>query len=314
MKNYTLWFVGIIMLLNIVVSHAQIEGSFDSKYHRYSQNETFEGEKTTTWKDTGWKGERINTQLILWSDVNVQSFTVSHGLQGNLRNELGEIIPATNISFHSGVYIVGDQKSGSCGVYPEHNQIAMISDGLNSDIVSTISPNDPLKLWISVDIPSNISAGLYTGGISILSTNGGLYFPVQIRVLDKVLPPPSEWSFHLDLWQYPYQLLKLHNDAHPEKIIVPWSTNHFELLRPFYTYLSSMGQKAITAHIKGNALGGPSMIKWIKNSNGTWSYDYSNFENYINFMSQLGISTQINCFSLIGWNEHEIPYYDSATR
>lgn len=44
-------------------------------------------------------------------------------------------------------------------------------------------------------------------------------------------------------------------------------------------------------------------------TNGVWAYDYSIFDNWVNFMMDLGISKQINCYSLVPW-DNEFYYLD----
>jgi len=66
--------------------------------------------------------------------------------------------------------------------------------------------------------------------------------------------------------------------------------------------LANVGQKCITASIMHRPWGGQtfdqfeSLIKWKKNIDATWSYDYSAFDNWINFAMECGITEQINCF------------------
>ncbi|MBO9639495.1 MAG: DUF4091 domain-containing protein [Siphonobacter aquaeclarae] len=172
-----------------------------------------------------------------------------------------------------------------------------------------------MKIWVSLDVPQTAVAGAYSGSIRV-KNNGVVIktFSLSVQVVDKNLAPASQWAFHLDIWQYPYQILLQYNQAHPTATIAAWSPQHLALLKPSYRLLAGAGQKAITTHIKDQALGGPSMIKWTKKANGTWEYDFTAFTNYVRFMQDsIGISTQINCFSLIGWNDHEIPYWDEAS-
>ena len=65
----------------------------------------------------------------------------------------------------------------------------------------------------------------------------------------------SDWSFHLDLWQFPSNVLERYNDERSRADIIAWSDKHFALLKPAYKLLADTGQKVITAHIKKNALG-----------------------------------------------------------
>src|SRR5690606_6568707 len=45
---------------------------------------------------------------------------------------------------------------------------------------------------------------------------------------------------------------------------------------------------------------------------GSWKYDYSVFDKWVQFMLDLGINKMINCYSIIPWN-NEIHYQDEAS-
>jgi hypothetical protein len=54
------------------------------------------------------------------------------------------------------------------------------------------------------------------------------------------------------------------------------------------------------------------MIIWTRNANGSWSYDYTAFDRWVELMMEIGIDQVIDCYSLLPWN-NEIHYYDDAT-
>ncbi len=55
-----------------------------------------------------------------------------------------------------------------------------------------------------------------------------------------------------------------------------------------------------------------SMISKIKKIDGTWAYDYTVFDKWVEFMMSLGIDKQINCYTLIPW-ALRFDYFDQAT-
>jgi hypothetical protein len=54
------------------------------------------------------------------------------------------------------------------------------------------------------------------------------------------------------------------------------------------------------------------MVTWIKRADGTWLYDFTIFDRWVEFMHECGISKEITCFSMIPWRL-SFRYYDQAT-
>ena len=82
--------------------------------------------------------------------------------------------------------------------------------------------------------------------------------------------------------------------------------------------LASAGQKAITATLIDRPWDGQtydpfgSMVTWIKKADGTWLYDFTIFDRWVEFMMSCGIDKEITCFSMIPW-KLSFRYYDQAT-
>lgn len=305
-------FVGLLILnlfLPCVGSAQRMNGSFESKFKRYHRNEKFSGTETIIWEETAWKGERIYKQIVLWSndDINNLEYEVS-----DLKEESKSIL-STSITLKFGKYVKGDPEARSCSEYPTHPDYIEIIDALSSETINELQTSDPVKLWIVIDIPSSTEAGNYKGTFTVKGGTEPLDFSLNIEVVDYILPEVADWQFHLDLWQFPTNILNHYNEANSGNEITIWSDEHFELFEPAYKLLANTGQKAISAHIKSGALGAESMVKWIKKTDGIWAYDFSAFDKYVSALMSWGISKQINCFSPVGWNESTIPYWDESS-
>ncbi|MCG8701224.1 MAG: DUF4091 domain-containing protein, partial [Bacteroidales bacterium] len=166
-------------------------------------------------------------------------------------------------------------------------------------------------VWITVDVPHNTVPGNYFGKIIVCAKNQKeRVIQLHLKVQDKILPKPSEWDYHLDLWQNPFAVARYHQ-------VKKWSDNHFELLRPLMEMLANTGQKCITTSIMLRPWGGQtfdhfeSLIKWKKNVDASWSFDYSDFDNWINFAMDCGITEQINCYTMIPWG-NKFTYFDES--
>lgn len=285
-----------------------LEGSFESKFARYEKGEAFAGDLVKLWRDTVWRNDRIHKQIILWSTKNDHtdlSYEVS-----DLKNEKFSI-SSENIQLRFGSYVKGDLQALDCEKQASRSAV-LLTDALSPAHVTYLSVSDPLKIWVTVNVPVNALPGTYKGNITVKSSGveQGV-FDVELLVLDHQLSSSKDWSFHLDLWQFPYQMTKLIKQEGGR--VEPFSIQYFQLMQPFYTMLADAGQSAITTYIKDGAFEkGQSMVKWIKKADGNWEFNYSDFDKYVEKMMQWGITKQINCFSLVGWDV-SIGYYDETT-
>ena len=159
-------------------------------------------------------------------------------------------------------------------------------------------------------IPSDIAAGLYKGYLVVTADGKKLTLPLSVKVSDRTLPPPSQWSFHLDLWQNPFAVARYYD--------VPlWSKEHFDLMRPLMKLLADAGQKVITAsviqHPWNSQTEDPfeSMIGKMLRLDGTWQYDYTVFDRWVEFMIEMGIDQQIDCYTILPWHLR-FEYFDQA--
>ena len=75
-------------------------------------------------------------------------------------------------------------------------------------------------------------------------------------------------------------------------------------MRPLMKMLADAGQKIITATLTHKPWNGQTedyfdtMVTWIKRADGTWAFDYTIFDRWVEFMMSVGIDKQINCYSL----------------
>ena len=186
-----------------------------------------------------------------------------------------------------------------------------VIDALSEVPVTTLTTQDPVKIWVTINTPADAVPGIYTGTIQVKSANEVKQkFNLELLVVDHQLPAVADWSFHLDLWQFPFQLTTLCRDNGEN--VVPFSDEYFAMMKPFYQLLADAGQKVITTYIKDGAFNsGQTMVKWSKNSSDEWIFDYTDFDKYVGKMMEWGINKQISCFSLAGWKT-SVGYKDAS--
>ena len=214
-------------------------------------------------------------------------------------------------------YVLSDEflneQARSCGPRDKDKVPSHLSpDLLSNEHCFSLDAPGTRPVWISVDIPSETPAGIYKGTISRRSASGTVTHTITLEVLNQQLPPPSQWSFHLDLWQNPFAVARFHH-------VKLWSKEHLNLLRPLLTKLANAGQKCITTTLIDKPWNGGacydafgSMINWTRKKDGKWAYDYTVFDTYVSLAMECGINKQINCYSMVPIS-NKFSWYDERT-
>ena len=287
-----------------------LQASIGSIDERYIQHEVPTVTNTKNWEGSAWKGERISTQIILWSKDSVPSVELK---LSDFKSESGASISSKNTQTRFVRYVLTDEFAGGCGHRkPEDFAVSLSADVLDNIDCMNIDAQTSRPVWITVDVPADATAGIYTANLELYA-NGKKKetFALNLNVVDKTLPNYKEWAFHLDLWQNPYAVARTEG-------VEPWSDAHWEALKPNMQMLASAGQKVITATLNKRPWNGQTedpfdtMIEWKKKTDGTWEYDYAVFDNWVEFMMDLGITKQINCYSMVPWGNIFF-YFDEET-
>lgn len=263
-----------------------------------------------------WRGEKVFAQAVVSSEEEEELKDVRLSVS-DLRNGKS-LIGAENIRLQFVSYVVSDlldtTKYGQCGSREDKSKWGevLVADVLDINDSMTVPAGRKQPVWMTVSVPSDARPGKYSGKLTVTSSNAkARSLNVELTVADHVLPPARDWAFHLDLWQNPYSVARYEN--------VPlWSEAHFEAMRPVMRMLAEAGQKSVTATIMSRPWNGQtedafgSMVTKIRRIDGTWLYDYTIFDRWVEFMFSLGIDRQINCYSMIPW-ALQFDYIDQAT-
>lgn len=288
-------------------------GSADVQYRRTAppSNEHLHA----NWRAVGWRGERVHTQAVLWTAEPLRGVRIS---VDRLEDGEGNEIESQYIKAEYLRYVLTDhlgELANGCGI-PAGLDTSIVADVIDNSQYLDVQARTTRPIWLSVSIPQDAAPGIYSGVLSIESSRPAstkereATVPFQIEVLPHVLPSPSEWSYYLDLWQNPFAVARYYQ-------VRAWSGDHFRAMRPYMRRLADAGQKVITASIIHDPWNSQtydvytSMVKWTKRSDGTWVYDFSVFDRWVEFMMGLGIDQAINCYSMIPWNL-EFHYHDEA--
>ena len=265
---------------------------------------------------TGWMGEKVAAQFVISTnrDLKNVSVEVSDIVAKNYK------ISKWNTERGFVRYVMTDELNkdgkGGCGHRPNK---ADWDSTLVADVIDHITPTLDIKknttqpVWVSVSIPrEHIIKGMYRGNVTVKEDGQFLaQLPLVVTVKDRMLPEPKDWAFHLDLWQNPYAVARYYN-------VEPFSQEHFDLMRPIMKRYAEAGGKVITASIMHKPWNGQtydpfeSMVTWMKKADGTWWFDYTVFDKWVEFMMSCGVKKEINCYSMVPWRL-SFQYFDQAS-
>ena len=150
----------------------------------------------------------------------------------------------------------------------------------------------PRLVVVEVKVPASAKPGTMT-----FKASGD---EVKLTVVDRVLPPAKEWKYFLDLWQHPWAVSRWENAK-------PFSKAHYDAMRPLWTALADCGQKVLTTTLTKLPWnhqcfdGYDTMIRHIRKADGTWTFDYSVFDEYVAFGKSCGIGPYIACYTMVPW-------------
>lgn len=266
---------------------------------------------------TAWKGERVAAQFVVWGnkDLDKLSFEVSDLVHSSSNFKI------SNKDVLKGFvrYVMTDELNkdgrGGCGSRPNSMEY---DSTLVADPIDHLTQKLAVKAyssqgcWVRVYVPREALAGMYKGTVTVKNGKHVLgTLALQLKVGNRTLPAVKDWAFHLDLWQNPYAVARYYN-------VAPWSDEHMQLLKEHMSLYRDAGGKSVTVSLMHKPWNGQtydyfeSMVTWLKKVDGSWYFDFSVFDKWVQFMFDLGVNKQINCYSMVPW-KLSFQYFDQAT-
>ncbi len=284
--------------------------SFGSVNDRYRHSEPYAGAQSKSHAITGWRGEKLHAQIVLWSSEPLENLECS---VGQFRSDNAALPEGTGRARFV-KYVLSDNFNPEkpCGLRtPGQFGTFLSADLLDEAPMLDIEARTARPVWITVEVPRDARPGKYDAQIKLRAKGGFMEtLALSLDVIDRELPPPSEWTYQLDLWQHPSSVARVEN-------VELWSEEHFRLMDPTMKMLAGAGQKIITVNLNKDPWNVQTydpyadMILWKKLLDGSWEYDYTVFDRWVGYMLGLGIDKYINCYSLLPWN-NELHYFDEA--
>jgi hypothetical protein len=134
-----------------------------------------------------------------------------------------------------------------------------------------------MAVWVTVNVPRDAKPGDYKGRLTLTADGAKpVEVPVELHVVDWTLPDSKDFASHVGLTQSPESVAMRYK--------VPlWSPEHWELLEKSFELLGQAGADDvfITAIRRTHFGNEHSMIRWVRQPDGSFKPDFSIAEKYL---------------------------------
>ena len=299
-----------------------LPSEYDRNVKKYQRGTLTEEKSWTGW---AWKNDHANSRLDFYTtNTDIPQATLS---SSDFTTKSGATIKKENITV---TYI--DKVNTLSKAYPGINYEAF--DIISRKTVRDLEAGQIYEAWVDISVPADAQAGMYSGKLYLKSGSETLAeFSYKLEVLDMTLTDPEDWETYFELWTYPYASNRYYSGKTDKEYFKfttdndtnPYSLYYVRLDKKYEAGLESQlelyhqaGGNAITVSIVEDPWNSrypcacPSMIKWTKHKDGTFSFDYTDMDYWIELNMKHGINRQINLYSLagVGWG---FVYYDEAS-
>lgn len=250
-----------------------------------------------------WKNE----SLMLFIKVNSNSTLPIRIRISSVHNNW------TNEIFHL-AYVKGDLSAGHCG---QNKATGDFATQMFPDRAVAVQNNNTYYpdstdhyVMVRIKVGRKLKSKAFPVSIILEQGNSTAELKAEIQVTKKILPPVNQLDHYTDFWQHPKSVADYHH-------LTPYSEAHMAELEKNFDQLAGINQHAITTSVFwdlfNTSIQDPEhmMIQTTKKASGSYEFNFSNFEKYVNLGVSKGIDEQISVHNLFPWN-NRLFYFDEA--
>lgn len=265
--------------------------------------ESFGESMTSTLSKKVWKNESV----LLFIKVNSGSASpITVSISSPRKNWSNEI-------FHL-AYVKGDLSAGYCGQDKAKGDFVVKKfpdRAVSVQNKSSYSPDSTDHyVMLRIKTGTRIKSKTFPVDITFKQGNSTSKLKAEIMVVEKSLPAFKKLDMYTDFWQHPRSVAEYHG-------ITPYSDAHMVQLEKNFVQLAEINQRSITTSVFwglfNTSIEDPQhmMIQTTKKADGSYEFDFGNFEKYVTLGIFKGIVEQISVHNLFPWNNF-LFFYDEA--
>ena len=207
-----------------------------------------------------------------------------------------------------------------------HDTGKYIPDVLYSAEPFDLPSSSVASVWLQIETAADALPGIYTGTVTV--TADGMKTPETLTLSVEVIGlARPEGDIPFEIWQYPYSSNRYYSGKTTEEYFGDgveglWNTH----LDPAYEaglvsqieIYKKAGGTSVTVTVTEDAWNSqtpdpyPSMVKWIQNKDGTFTFDYTDFDYFVELNEKNGVTGNIMAFSIVDW-ANRITYYSERS-
>lgn len=289
--------------------------AYEDEYLTYVEQTYEEGTSgMRSWSGTAWRNDVVTSRIdLLTKAESYEDVTLS---SSDFISDSGSVIASEHIAMTF---------MRSSLAYTNERQI---TDIITDERVMDLQAQKLYSVWVAINVPEQAQPGEYHGTLRISCDDTVLAeFAYTLHVIDLVQPDAQEDEMQLELWMYPYSSNRYYSgkstveyfgDSVEDLYAVHLDPQYQDGLESQLELYRKAGGDAITVTVVEDPWNSqtpdpyPSMVKWIRHSDGTFSFDYTDLDYWVSLNLAHGIDGQIKSFSMSCWG-NRITYYDEAS-
>jgi glycosyl hydrolase family 123 len=145
-------------------------------------------------------------------------------------------------------------------------------------------PTVTVPVWVTVKVPEDATPGEYTGKVTVSAEDvEPVEVPIKLKVYDWRLPDRKDWQLSSNIYQSPPSVAQYYK-------VPMWSDKHFELMAKSLDVIADTGSRICVVPLiirAPNINNTESMVRWVKQADGSYKYDYSRMEKYLDLYAKV---------------------------
>ncbi len=267
-----------------------------------------------TFDGSAWRGDVINSKINM-----VTKSKAIHNAQIKVSDFTSEnnVIKSSNVE----TYWLKETKA-NIGRGSAVAPVKDFPDIMHTDEKVDVNAKKLQSAWININVPKDAKPGVYTGEVEIIADEFKEPYKLAytFEVIDLLQPTTDDTKTTVQIWQHPFAVAQYYGVTKAEY----FTEKHLNYMRASMQEYKEMGGRDVVANIVEDAWNNqsyskdPSMVSWRKKVDGTFDFDYTLFDRWVQFNIEEGVLDpekglgQIKCYSIVPWN-NQVAYFDEAS-